>query len=565
MKLKTKLSFGLSFLFLVILAYGILSIFYIYRLSADSKSVLKNNLESLLFCNNMLKALEEIPSQKEQVNIFERNLQKQEANITEAGEADATKDLRKNFSELLQNPADTVNYGEIRQSIQAINDFNQQAILRKNAVAKKTSDDAILWLSLIFAVLALITFTFVVNFPAIISTPIRALNDGISEIAGKNYGKRIFLKQHDEFGDLANAFNSMAEKLDQYENSNLAQLRFEKSRIETIINQMKDGIIGLDAKKNILFLNTVAENLLGLSQAEIIGKYVADVAVKNDLMRSLIQEDASKELKIFADGKESYFNKDILSVTNSDKVIGEVIILRNITLFHELNEAKTNFIATVSHELKTPIASIKMSLQLLENKQVGELNAEQNTLVESIKEDAGRLLKITGELLNMAQVESGTIQMNLVPSDITSIIDYAVNANKSAAEQKQVSLKVEVPGKLPMVMADNEKTSWVLTNLVSNAIRYSYDNSVVYIRVTEENKKIKFTVTDTGQGISPQYIDKVFNRYFRIPGTKKEGTGLGLSISKEFIEAQGGQITVKSDFGEGSSFAFTLNPVPASA
>ena len=122
----------------------------------------------------------------------------------------------------------------------------------------------------------------------ILSTPIQSLSDGIKEIANKNYRKRIYLKQDDEFGDLANAFNSMAEKLDEYENSNIAQMQFEKSRIETIINQMKDGIVGLDTKKNILFLNAVAQKLLGLKESDIAGKYAPDVALHNDLMRNLI-------------------------------------------------------------------------------------------------------------------------------------------------------------------------------------------------------------------------------------------------------------------------------------
>ena len=141
-------------------------------------------------------------------------------------------------------------------------------------------------------------------------------------------------------------------------------------------------------------------------------------------------------------------------------------------------------------------------------------------------------------------------------------MDRAVSAKRSAAEQKQIIFNMDVPGNLPKVLADNEKTSWVLTNLLSNAIRYSYDNSTIYIAVRDENKKIRFSVRDTGQGIPPQYVDKVFERYFRIPGTKKEGTGLGLSISKEFMEAQGGQIEVASEFGAGSTFSFVLNAWP---
>ena len=560
MKLKTKLSLGLSFLFIVILVFGILGIFYINRLSNDAAKVLKNNHESLVYCNSMLKALEEIPAKPGAVKVFEESLKKQEANITEPGELEATKELRTNFSELLAAPRDSSNYPQIRQGLQIINDLNQNAILSKNRVVQNTAADAKLWLTVIFSVLFLITITFIYNFPAIISSPITKLTEGIREIADKNYKKRIYLEQSDEFGELANAFNSMAEKLDEYERSNLAQLRFEKSRIETIINQMKDGIIGFDGKRRILFLNAVAEKLLGVKEQDVLGKYSADLAVNNDLMRTLLQENEKKELKIYADKKESYFNKDVLNVTNNNEVIGQVIVLRNITLFHELNEAKTNFIATVSHELKTPISSIKMSAQLLSDNRVGNLNDEQTELIKSISDDSERLLKITSELLNMSQVETGNIQLKLQPVKASDIIQQAVEAVQFKAQQKKITVKTSAAEKLPLVYADIEKTSWVLINFLTNAIKYSPESSTIELGVNQVGNKIEFIVQDRGRGIDEKYLPKIFDRYFKVPGTlEREGTGLGLAISKEFIEAQGGSIMVNSEVGMGSRFSFLLN------
>ncbi len=560
MKLKTKLSLGLSFLFAVILVFGMMGIFYINRLSNDSAKVLKNNHESLVYSNNMLKALEEIPKRQEAIKIFDDNLKKQEANITEPGELEATGELRINFNELLAAPADSSNYPQIRRGLQIINDLNQHAILNKNTVVQKTATNAKFWLTIIFTLLILITMTFVYNFPAVISNPITKLAEGISEISGKNYKKRIYLEQHDEFGDLANAFNSMAEKLDEYEMSNLAQLRFEKSRIETIINQMKDGIIGLDVKKNILFLNAVAEKLLGVKEVEVLGKYSADLAVSNDLMRTLLQKDGKKELKIYADNKESYFNKDVLNVTNNNEPIGQVIVLRNITPFHELNEAKTNFIATVSHELKTPISSIKMSAQLLGDERVGNLNEEQAELIKSISDDSERLLKITSELLNMSQVETGNIQLKLQPANAGNIVQQAIEAVQFKAQQKKVIIHSALAEKLPLVNADIEKTSWVLINFLTNAIKYSPESASIELGVKVAGNKMEFSVQDHGKGIDEKYLPRIFDRYFKVPGTQEQtGTGLGLAISKEFIEAQGGAIMVQSEIGTGSRFSFLLN------
>ena len=319
-------------------------------------------------------------------------------------------------------------------------------------------------------------------------------------------------------------------------------------------------------------MNNVALKITGLKVENVIGKPVQNVALGNDLVRMLVQDmfsdktlDSKKiPIKIYADNKESYFEKEIIPIKiiptgeKEEKLIGNVIILQNITSYKELDFAKTNFIATVSHELKTPISSIKMSLQLLENETVGVLNEEQQTLLESIKEDANRLLKITAELLNMTQVESGSIQLVAKACDAKEIMQYAIDTNKTLADKKNIKLIFTTAANLPAVLTDKDKTAWVLTNLISNALRYSYDNASVKLGINLVNDKIVFSVSDTGQGISTEYIDKIFDRYFRIPGSKKEGTGLGLSISKEFIEALGGSIKVKSDLASGSSFSVML-------
>ena len=462
-KLKTKLSLGMSFLFIVILVFGIFGIFYITKLKDDATKIIQNNHESLVYANHMLQALNQISTDSIALSTFEKNLKLQESNITEPGEREATESLRNYYEQFKKSRYNTEIRSRLSNSILLVSEINQHAILRKNEVAQNTAENAIVVLTILFTLLTLVTFTFVINFPDVISKPIRALSEGISAIADKQYDKRIHLEQKDEFGDLANAFNTMAEKLDAYEHSNIAKITFEKSRIETIINQMKDGIIGLDEKRNILFFNIVAENLLGLNEKEIIGNYAPDIALKNDLMRILLVTDnEQKELKIYADNKESYFNKDVFSVTNGEKMIGQVIVLRNITPFHELNEAKTNFIATVSHELKTPLASIKMSASLLTNEKVGQFNEDQKELIHSIVDDADRLLKITGELLNMSQVETGNIQLKLQPVIPQQFIENALSTIQFQAQQKRIKLQIDEYQKLPKVMADQEKTSWVL-------------------------------------------------------------------------------------------------------
>ncbi|MEO7046507.1 MAG: ATP-binding protein [Ferruginibacter sp.] len=577
MKIKSKLVLGIGFLFAMIVLLIVLSTIYINKLSADTKNILVANYNSVDYSRQMIIALnngiENPQSQKE----FKENIERQQLNVTEAGEQEFTNKLVIDFNSLIQSPSDSAFYNAVQKDITDVMLVNMQAIQRKSTVAEKTANSSIIWISLAGAICFIIAITMLFNLPGNIANPIKELTESIREIAAENYSQRVHFEQHNEFGQLADSFNTMAEKLEEYKVSNLEKLMVEKQRIETLINNMNDPVIGLDENKRILFMNNMALKIAGISAEAAIGRKVQEVAMKNDLIRSLVQDlfeeqrsgtaNKSVPIKIYADNKESYFEKYIIAIKiiptgeKEEKQIGNVILLRNVTPYKELDFAKTNFIATVSHELKTPIASIKMSLQLLENEKIGELNTEQLELMESIKEDAGRLLKITGELLNMTQAESGTIQMNIVPFDAKEIIEYATNATRTAADLKQIDLNIEVAESLPKILADSEKTSWVLTNLISNAILYSYDNSSINIKAELENNRVKFSVTDTGQGVSPQYVSKIFDRYFRIPGTKKEGTGLGLSISKEFVEAQGGEISVISDFGAGSTFSFTLNAV----
>ena len=558
----------------MIILMTVLSSIHVNKLASDTKNILVANYNTIDYCRQMIIALNEDGSNPSTAQRFRESLIKQKANVTEEGEAILTQKLETDFERFILFPTDTGAKQLVVKDITAIMLLNMQAIHEKSGIAQKTASNSVFWISLAGTICFLIALTIWFNLPGNIANPIKELTTSIKEIAAQNYARRIHFETHNEFGELAGAFNTMAQKLEEYQASNIEKLMIEKKRIETLINNMKDPVIGLDSEKKILFINNIASQITGLKKEEIVGQFAQDVAMKNDLIRDLVKDMfAEKEqvyalkkqlVKIYADNKESYFEKDIVPIKivptgeNEEKLIGNVIMLQNITPYKELDFAKTNFIATVSHELKTPISSIKMGLQLLENSSIGTLNDEQKELVDGIKEDAGRLLKITAELLNMTQVESGSIQLNLTPATVEEIVNYAVSANKAAADQKQILIKIKIAADVSLILADKEKTSWVLTNLLSNAIRYSYDNSTVSLEVMSENDNVRFCVADTGQGIPPEYLEKVFNRYFKIPGTKKEGTGLGLSISKEFIEAQGGEISVSSEYGAGSTFTFSL-------
>lgn len=445
MRIKAKLNLGIGLLFSLIVLLAFLTIKQISVMATASENIIKDNKETLAYTRIMLKALSESGGNKDALDTFERYLQKQKLNITEAGEKELTETVEANFIKFRNDTTDKKAFMAIESALFGIMQINLNSIDLKNSIAEKTAGRSIILISFMSLLFFIIALLLLIKLPGNISNPINELIRSIKLIAANDYTQRVNFTGHSELGELATSFNEMASHLGE--------------------------------------------------------KY------------------------------------------------------------RKLDLAKTNFIATISHELKTPISAMKLSLQLLQNEKTGALNSEQMELINSCEEDSDHLLKIISELLNTTQAETGNIQLNIMPANVKEIIQYAVNTNKPAAEKRNIRIGLDLPEDLPYINADKDKSAWVLTNLISNAIRYSNDNSFVLISATANNEHLLISVCDKGQGIDPRYKEKIFDRYFRVPGTNKEGSGLGLAISKEFIEAQGGKISVESEPGAGSTFTISLNVV----
>ncbi|MDR2271484.1 MAG: HAMP domain-containing protein [Sphingobacterium sp.] len=572
MKLKTRLTFGVGFLFFMILFLAVLSGWKINRLKQDTNNILVANYNTLHYSRNMLLALDQLHPDLRGLDLFERNLKLQQQNVTENGEKEATALVNSHFLILQRQPSNTTVIAVLRRDISQLMYLNMEAIEQKSKIANDTAEEAILAISVAGAICFMIAFVLLVNLPASIANPIVQLTESIQQIAKGNYRRRLHFERNDEFGLVAQSFNTMSQKLEEYAESKLGKILQHKKRIEALINNMHDAVIGVDEEEKILFANEQANLITGLKLVDFQGKKMTEIASDNDVLTCLLPSITDQKgekidpdpIMVFIHGRENYFEVEIIPIAviptgeNETQFIGQFILLKNITSFKELDVAKTNFIGTVSHELKTPIASIQMGLQLLANRKIGALNDEQQELLNGIADDTDRLLRITGELLNMTQVESGTIQMKLIPVAVGPIVDYALLANKSMAEQKKIRVEVDLAPNIPLIVADTEKVAWVLTNLLSNAIRYSDEQTTVSVIVKKRQTDVHLTVLDSGPGIAPQYLSRIFERYFRVPGLNKEGTGLGLSISKEFIESMGGRISVESVYGTGSTFSFFL-------
>ncbi|RMZ58858.1 HAMP domain-containing protein [Chryseobacterium nematophagum] len=568
MKLKTKLTLGVGLLFVLIVLLSVIGSVYINTLKSDTEKILKANYNSLEFSQNMLLALDKIKIDSViAIKEFQKNNRLQEKNLTEFGEKEATQHLNLHFSDYLKQPS-----GEkeklIREDLVKIMSLNMKGIERKSDIAIITAENATFWIVSLGTVCFLIAFVLLFNLPQTIAEPINQLTLSIRQIANKNYNERVHFKGSEEFNDLANSFNIMAEKLQEYESSSLSKQLMDKKRIETLINNMHDPVIGMDENYVIYMINDEALKITNLYKEEIIGKTAHEVAIKNDLVRELIKNidhPTQEPIKIIKENKENYFEQDIvpISITKTGekeiKHIGKVILLRNITPFKELDFAKTNFIATISHELKTPISAIKMGVHLLGNEKFGELNDQQKELLKSINEDGQRLLDITGELLNLSQVETGNIHLNIQKCLPKNMVQTAIKNVEKLAEQKNIFIDSHYAlENNEYVVADYDKTIWVINNFLTNAIKYSFHDEKIQVSVEKIDSMILFSITDTGKGIEEKYHRQIFDRYFQVPGEHHNGTGLGLAISKNFIEKQHGEIGVKSSIKQGSTFYFKL-------
>lgn len=562
MKIKAKARLGVLIMFTFLVVTGLIGIYSIQNIRNESGNIIRNNYESLEYMQQLMAASDSTADRSYMEAEMMKYLKLQESNITEPGEAELTLLLKQDIQNLLRRP-DSLNLVEVRKHALAIQRVNMAAIQLKNRKTEQEASEAINYLVTISSLLGIIAFVLIINFPSYIADPIVQLTDSIKAIANRNYEERLHFSRKDEFEELATAFNQMAEKLDEYEHSNLARILFEKKRIETVINRISDPLVGLDEKRRIMFANEKALQLLNLTQEQVVDKYAPDIALHNDLMRDIIrieQNDTDHNLMhIVVDGKENFFKKESISISHrptgeTDEIkLGEVIFLRNITSFKELDTAKTNFIATIAHELKTPVASVQMCAQLLTDERLGSLGEEQRKISLTLKEESNRLSKLINELLDMSQAETGNLHLHLEPHQLNNICEQSIESVKFQADRKGVAIHFDAVPDLPSLLLDQEKTRWVLINLLTNAIKYSPENESIGIRTFVAGDKVCISIQDHGQGIEPRYISRIFDKFFQVPGSAV-GTGLGLAISREFVQAMKGEIRVQSESGKGSIF-----------
>lgn len=398
--------------------------------------------------------------------------------------------------------------------------------------------------------------------------PLRRVARQAEAIGQGDFSHRIPQSRTDELGQLAGSFNQMAQKLEQLREAERLKLQRAEQMADAALTFMYDPVLVTDAKGRIAFLNKAAEGLWGavppnakIPVIEQVGDRRIVRAIQHAIKDGKVtsSEDDAAMIPIRVGDLERTYRLRASPMTAADgTVLGCVAVLEDMSYQMELDRLKNQFIGVASHELKTPVQSLLLSAQLLMEGAAGELSPGQKEVVELQLQDLERLEKLTRELLDLTRLEAGSSppRLELVPPH--ELLSHVWRNLRHKAEARQVSLNlVEDPG-LPPVPADRTQIGRVLLNLADNAIRHTRAGGSVTLRAIGSSDHVTFCVEDTGEGIPPEYLRTIFDRFVQVPGATSGGAGLGLSIAQTIIRSHGSELRVESEVGKGSTFCFEL-------
>ena len=394
--------------------------------------------------------------------------------------------------------------------------------------------------------------------------PIHRLIRSADEIRRGNLDLVVAADSRDEIGHLSEAFNTMAASLREFRRTDQAKLLRVQRATQQAFDSLPDAIAVIDAEGRVEVATESARTVFGLKPGVAVGDL--PFGWMADLWRDARQEgrkaclDGQRSIQRFVEGKERYYQPEAVPILDNERLTtGVILVLKDVTQLRQQDEIKRGVVRTVSHQLNTPLTSVRMAIHLLLGEKVGALNEKQAELLMSAREDSDRLHEILDSLLDLSRFESGKAQMEFKALSPRSIVADAVEPVRRTAQDRGLALQIDVPGDLPDVWADTTRIGHVFDNLLSNALKHTSPGGRIALTAEADDAWVRFHVSDTGEGIPAAFLTRVFEPFFRVPGRVNEtGAGLGLAIVKEIVEAHGGAVDVESREGEGSTFTFTL-------
>jgi NtrC-family two-component system sensor histidine kinase KinB len=456
---------------------------------------------------------------------------------------------------------------QVKMQAQGVIDLNLDNMTPVQGKVKAMADDASRLMLVLAGVGTGLAVLFTMMMARSILEPVRALTKSAGQIEQGNLDLVVQVKSRDELAKLAEAFNSMAAKLREYRRTSKAKLVRTQQSTQNAINSLPDAVAIVTPDGNIEMANQAAQKLFGLRPDVHVTEQRAPWLVNlfnktiTDLRPVQPRDYASAVQVLDEKGGEKFFLPHSVPVLDEEgNLLGVTVVLADVTNLRRLDEMKSGMLSVVSHELKTPLTSIRMGVHLLLEERLGSLTAAQNDILTAVREDSDRLHLIVVNLLDMGRIESGRAMMELKPEPAEKIVADATEQIITAFHDKGVSLTTQLPDGLPSVLVDDTRIGHVFSNLLGNALKFTPPGGQVTISAeARPDGFVQFTIADTGSGISQQFQNRIFERFFRVPGqTGQTGAGLGLAIAREIVEAHGGTVSVESVEGEGSKFSFTL-------
>ncbi len=359
---------------------------------------------------------------------------------------------------------------------------------------------------------------------------------------------------------IANQASSSIERLQEV-------ITAEKSKMESMVESMSEGVLMLDERGDIVVLNPKAREMLGFGGKEEVTSRVLNEKMKTVNLDKVLQECQSKKhlivKEIIIPGKINIILRcnTSLVINAKKKTIGVVSVLRDITKEKEVDRMKNEFVSTVSHELRTPLAITKEGINLILDEIPGKINKKQDNILTTARDNIDRLARIINNLLDISKIEAGEVTLNRNLVDIDALVDKTISSLKPQADKKNIKFKVSYSPDLSDLYVDQDKVTQVFTNLINNAIKFTIEKGRISVTIKDKDKEVECSVNDTGIGIPGDELDKVFDKFHqlgRVSGAGEKGTGLGLAITKKLIGLHNGRIWVESELGKGSKFTFTL-------
>lgn len=456
----------------------------------------------------------------------------------------------------------------LESQISELTNLNKISLFDRKYQAKLMAEKStymLIMLSVMSLIAALALYKYYTNR---LFKPIQELTKTVRCIQSGDFGRKAEVESDDEIGMLANEFNNMTGRLREFEKSTLGSLMEEKNRSLAIMRNISEPIIIINSSMEVVLINKSFEKLFNLSESDVMGTDVAQIPIDSEIADFIIStnhvQDKAYHEKIISvdkDGEQMYYNVLITPICDKDgNVSSTIIIMHNVTGLKKLDKIRTDFIATISHEFKTPLTSIIMGTDLILDSNLGSLNDEQREIAETIKDDSSRLSNLVNEMLELCKIQSEKAVYDFESCNISQIVSTSMQQYDKLYKNSEVSLTYEPASGLPEVRADFEKITWVINNLLSNSIKYTPSGGRVVIKAWKSFNFIYVSVSDTGMGIPKELTGKLFDSYVKVREYDIEvrGSGLGLSISKDIITAHGGRIWCESEINEGSTFTFTV-------